>query len=124
MAKTVRLPIQIDTGKKTYAPGEPVPLSKDFSQKDADAIIGLHGVAPLRQVDEPGSASPVEIKVADLDDPAVKDAIGAAVAEKLEAAQKAWAAFTSLPTDADDEASAKAVAHVSEALGIEAPPVK
>lgn len=43
MSKSVKLPVKIETGKKTYMPGEAVPLSKEFGEKDVARIEAVHG---------------------------------------------------------------------------------
>lgn len=53
--ETVLLPIRVETGKKSYAPGEPVPLTRDFTTEDAERIVAIHGPymggGPVAQAD-------------------------------------------------------------------------
>lgn len=120
MAKTVQLPVKVESGKTTYAPGDKVPINKAFTQKDANAIIALHGpYVGGEKVAKPTAAETVEVKIADLEDPAVKAAIEEAVDVARAAAKVAYEEFTALPDEAADDAVDAALAKLAASLGIE-----
>lgn len=109
----VRLPIRVETGKQAYAPGENVPITKDFTEEDAARIISIHG--EYQGKDEP--VRPVEAKtdakISAKDDEIAKlRAVIAAYETVDEAAVKAGAEDAS---DADKKALDDALAGVTAA---------
>lgn len=119
--KTIKLPVTVNAGKKTYAPGDDVPINKDFSQEDAASLIALHGPFKSASPATP-AAKTVEVPVADLESEVVKAALEKAAldskAAALAAAADAWQAFVTLPENATEGDIDAAKAAVDTALGL------
>ncbi|MEM1375877.1 MAG: hypothetical protein AAGG69_00665 [Pseudomonadota bacterium] len=104
--------------------GDPVPPGErnSISEKIAKEIEAIHG----KYDDASASVATTTktVKVADLDDPTVMDAIDKAaetrVNEACTAAREAWLAFTTLPETASPEEAEAAKSAVDAAFGVEA----